>query len=135
MKSHVKSAHTKTRPTKCDICGKGFRLIELHKRRKHPTPDQLAACAVCGKKKADLPYHMLIVHGKETFPCPTCARSFKTKKYLKVHVDREHLGVRFPCLFCAHVARSRSNLIEHHGWMHSEQYAAHKRKKAGRGAK
>lgn len=133
MISHIKSAHAEKEQIECDICGKMVVNIEQHKKRSHARPDDLKACAVCGKKMTilNLREHMRTVHTKNKSPCPTCKMVFSNKNSLKVHMDREHLGIRFKCLFCPYQSGSRGNVYSHHSDVHPEEYAEYKQKHRG----
>lgn len=49
----------------------------------------------------------------KSYPCPTCAKSFKDKTELGLHRKRLHSRKKFPCKFCPTDYNTRKELFKH----------------------
>ncbi|XP_037800156.1 PR domain zinc finger protein 15-like [Penaeus monodon] len=103
----------------CTVCGAALATkhsLNTHLRTAHggPTAKSLS-CEVCGKQflRKDLLREHQSVHAPPSYPCPTCKKLFKTRKYLEVH-SLMHQGIkRFSCKYCNKKFHQKVNLSRH----------------------
>lgn len=89
-------------PTQCPICGpdsyvyKDKYVLQSHMYKKHPADETRNQCKICGPDSrvyASVDYlreHMRTKHEpKDKMVCPTCERSFETKRNLTRNLQRQ----------------------------------------------
>ena len=67
------------------------------KQGKHKMDLMENKCKICGKvfgKRKPLRQHMMVMHGKADFKCPTCDSSFKHHDHLKRHMAKHVINLR-----------------------------------------
>ncbi|XP_042878604.1 zinc finger protein 236-like [Penaeus japonicus] len=103
----------------CSVCGAALATkhsLNTHLRTAHGgSAAKSLSCEVCGKQflRKDLLREHQSVHAPPSFPCPTCKKLFKTRKYLEVH-SLLHQGIkRFSCKYCNKKFHQKVNLSRH----------------------
>ncbi|XP_045190407.2 zinc finger protein 578-like [Mercenaria mercenaria] len=126
---HVRSAHSKERPFKCDVCQKGYVTsdkLKIHKRVH--TGERPCVCEECGKafySRGDLSthreYHHISKERQDNVTCDLCNLTFCNQRYLAYHKNVTHSTRRdFHCQACSKSFKSNSSLKRHLKYIHSE---------------
>ena len=131
--SSSEEIETGERSSKCDHCGKEFKLkryLEMHISNKHGDENLPFKCDECDaqyKYKYHLKRHKITEHkvcdGKYTFPdnetfqgfsCQICSRNFKRKDYLKKHlIAHQQSKDVYSCDNCGKNYGRKDTLTEH----------------------
>lgn len=122
LKTHSQT-HKPTKTSECDICGKQYFYLSIHKQRVHG-PQIIVKCEHCGldMPKNNYRKHVTRLHTHvKIYKCTVCEKEFKLQRSFKMHMDI-HLGIKYPCYFCAHQATSIQNRIHHMKEQHLPDY-------------
>lgn len=126
---HIRSAHSKERPFKCDVCQKGYVTsdkLKIHKRVH--TGEKPCVCEECGKmfySKGELSthrnYHHVSKEGRADLKCDMCNMTFCNSRYLVYHKNVVHSTRRdFHCQTCFKSYKTSYSLNRHLKYIHSE---------------
>ncbi|CRK86716.1 CLUMA_CG000549, isoform A [Clunio marinus] len=124
LKAHLNRVHLKSRPYRCDICGKKCcsthlsHLVTTHSGLEHRTKDY--QCDICNKvffDKDGIKMHMTQCHGNTKFPCDLCGKTFKCASFLKQHSIRCPMKVnnssKIDCETCGKVCIGPNSYLNH----------------------
>ena len=113
---HCSIQHNKNQ---CSICEKEFsdkRDLRDHIARLHNEGEPQFECADCQRRyylQKDLDKHRK-THGKQSFPCDECSKTFKTRGSLKEHLEYTHSNRRkFRCKVCFVRFKRKNSLLRH----------------------
>ncbi|KAJ8683903.1 hypothetical protein QAD02_019695, partial [Eretmocerus hayati] len=99
LKRHIDRCLMKGKPfscSKCDFCTTTERNLIGHMERKHPDPDSILKCEICGacfskNNGSAMKRHIEGCSGKVSFQCEHCRFVSKSKFSLKRHIHNKHL--------------------------------------------
>ena len=117
LKKHQRGVH-EGKTNICDICGKGFKSLDVHMKLQHSDgPDKLN-CDICHKsiKATQLQAHKAKKH--QHCICTFCNKFFEYKSHLLSHYSKEHQvfclnGERFACHICKKPQETLEELSAH----------------------
>ena len=122
LEEHLRAKHTKIPCVSCAECGKEFfSTMALHYHQKQHLDNMRFYCTHCEhfKKVTLKEFHMKKC--KRKYACPTCSKSFVSKKHLEVHEIIHSAEKPFKCQDCPKAFGQKGNLKTHELKMHSRE--------------
>ena len=117
LKEHQQKVH-EGKTNICDICGKGFKSLDVHMKLQHSDGPAKVNCDICHKsiKATQLQAHKAKKH--QHCICTFCNKFFEYKRNLLSHYSKEHQvfclnGERFACHICKKPQETLEELSAH----------------------
>ena len=124
LEEHLRAKHTKIPCSMCTECGKEFfSTMALHYHQRQHLDNTKFYCHDCEhfKKVTLKEFHM--IKCKRRYTCPTCSKSFVSKKHLEVH-ELIHVSEKpFKCKDCPKSFTQKGNLKTHELKKHNKEQA------------
>ena len=122
LEEHLRAKHTKIPCVLCTECGKEFfSTMALHYHQKQHQDKTRFYCTDCKHFiKVTLKEFHVKKCKRNKYTCPTCSKSFASKKNLEVHEIIHSAEKPFKCKDCPKAFGQKGNLKTHELKMHSK---------------